>query len=320
MHARTSRRTALLLLSTAGLAWLPAAVTIAQEVPAASTPAIRSTGNACRDSMIRLTRVVSIEFNDQKLEDIVRYLGEITTVQIEALWADDRNVSGLDKERQISLKAERVTALDLIERILDKATDATDSNGSATWQFTEDGTLQIGPRERLNHARRLVAYDINDLLFEYRDKLNSPAFDLNQALQSAGGSGGGGQAPFQNNQQRQQPQEEPRRSKTERADDIVKILIDSVERDQWQNNGGSGATLRVWQGVLLITAPDYIHRQVDGYSFWPASHTSYASLNNRQYVRFDPLPPAMIEKFRKDTQPAIASEKAKTEPKAPDTK
>ncbi len=63
----------------------------------------------------------------------------------------------------------------------------TDAN---TWQLTDYGSLQVGPRSRLNAFKRVEMYDINDLLLEIPDAPNAPEFDLNTVFQATGGSGG----------------------------------------------------------------------------------------------------------------------------------
>jgi hypothetical protein len=41
------------------------------------------------------------------------------------------------------------------------------------------------------------------------------------------------------------------------------VVTDLVEPEQWEENGGSAATIRYFQGGLLENAPGYIHRQLD---------------------------------------------------------
>lgn len=228
---------------------------------ASSTPVVRSTGVPQRDTLIRMTRPVTIKFNEHRLEDVMKFIGEVTGADIETFWTDDKNSVGLDKDAPITLTFEKGTALDLLEKVLDKAT--TDSTGKGnSWQLTDSGTLQVGPKDRLNKFKYVKLYSIADLLIEIPDYNNAPEFDLQSVLQSQ--SGGGGQSLVKDDPQ-------SKLDKTplpERARELQNLLTGLVETDQWAENGGSGATIRFFQGSFIVNAPDYIQRQIEGYPYW----------------------------------------------------
>jgi hypothetical protein len=65
----------------------------------------------------------------------------------------------------------------------------------------------------------------------------------------------------------------------------MRLITQLVEQEEWVDNGGEGGTIRYYNGNLLVNAPDYMHRQINGYSYWP-SYTArrvggqrYVSLN-----------------------------------------
>ncbi len=73
-----------------------------------------------------------------------------------------------------------------MEKVLDKAqTDATGHGNS--WQLTDSGTLQVGPKDRLNKFKYVKLYPIAGLLLEIPDYNNAPEFDLQSVLQSQTG-------------------------------------------------------------------------------------------------------------------------------------
>jgi hypothetical protein len=254
----------------------PTAATAAPTAPGA----IRTTGHPQRDTLVRMMRPVSISLKDTSLEAAFRFVTDVTGADIEIMWADDRNATGLDKEQTISLEFQRGSALTLVERILEKAGDSTGS-GSSTWQLSESGSLQVGPRSRLNQWKRVVLYPINDLLLELPRFGNAPELDLQNVLQQSGqGGGGGGQSPFND----QDEETDPRRPLADRAAEIVDLLQQLVEPEQWVDNGGDGGSMRFFQGSLIVNAPDYMHRQLNGYPYWPKSATRVASTKGRRYV------------------------------------
>jgi len=246
-----------------------------------SQPVIRGTGSPQRDTLVRLQRPITITFADTGLQDVMKFIAEVTGADIETMWADDQNSAGLDKEKTISLKVEKTTGLALIEKVLEKATTESTGSGGNTWQMSESGTLQVGPRERLNKFRRVEIYAVRDLLMELPNYTNAPDFDLSSVLQSSGqGGGGGGQSPFRDKGD-QTANVKPLR---ERIDELQKLLIDLVEPEQWLDNGGDGATIRFYQDTFIINAPDYVHRQLNGYPYWSQRATKIATVKGRRYV------------------------------------
>jgi hypothetical protein len=201
---------------------------------------------------------------------------------------------------------------------------ATDE--SCTWQL-RDGFIEAGSKGALSvpAAREVRMYPVRDLLFEPTYFDNAPDFNLSAALSQGnqqggqgggsgggfggggggfggggggfggggggGGSGGGGGIIGD-------PGEEPeRKSEDEKSEQLMDIIKEQCEPEMWTDNGGDAASMRYYQGVLIIRAPDYIHRQIDGYPFAPkrparvtapssSSSSSSADGGARRYVTF----------------------------------
>ncbi len=257
---------------------------------AQSEATVASTGIPQRDTLQKMLKPVTVEFKDNSLEEVVRFITELTGAEIEPMWIDDTNPQGLDKEKRITnLKANGITALRLLERVLEKASD-DGSSKTNTWQMTEGGAMQIGPKSRLNVDKRLEIYDIADLLLEVPYYGNAPKFDL-QSVLSSGQGGGGGQSPFQESQNSQQQNGRTTignatlRTPAERADDLVKIIQDYVENGEWQDQGGTGGSIKYYApGSLIVNAADYMHRQLNGYRYWPQRLTNATLVNGQRYV------------------------------------
>ncbi len=284
LASRLSSVGSLALLSLVAGSVLTTSAALAQ-----SESTVASSGIPQKDTLTRLLKPVTVEFKEHRLEEVVRFVSELTGAEIEPMWIDDNNPQGLDKEKQITLKANGMSALKLLEKVLEKATD-DGSSKSNTWQMTESGAIQIGPKTRLNVDKRLEIYDIADLLLVVPEYNNVPKFDLQSVLSNSGG-GGGGQSPFQDNQNSQQqggrttigsaqiptPQQ--------RAEDLVKLIEDQVETEQWVTQGGTGGSIKAYpQGTpsaLIINAADYIHREINGYRYWPQRLSNAALLGGR---------------------------------------
>lgn len=281
-------------LSASALLALFAGHALAQTAPAADPKPssqlalsqgtqIRRTGNPQRDTLLALMRPMIVNFQDQRLEDILNFLRESTGAEMDIMWQDDQNAIGLDKEAKVTLNSNGLPALTLIERVLQKA-DAfsgnLQGNNASQWQMADSGEIQIGPKARLNAFKRVEIYDISDMLTELPEFTNAPTFDLQSVLQSSGG-GGGGQSPFQSGAN--QNSTLTSRSLTERTDDLVTLVTRLVEPDQWETAGGDGATVQAYAKTLIVNAPDYVHRQLNGYAYWP--DTPMASANGQVVQR-----------------------------------
>jgi hypothetical protein len=266
-------------LAVASAIGFSAPIASAQQAPPIGSPRTVSTGVPQRDTLMKMTRTITVNFTDQRLQDVIAFIADYTGAQIEPLWADDRNPDGLDKDRTITLRADNISVLRLIDKVLQKSSDGF---SEATWQMADTGEMQIGPKSRLNKFRRVQLYDINDLLMEIPEYADVPRIDLQSVLQSNSG-GGGGQSPFQNAQDNNQNQRRTTERK-EKSQEIIDIITQTVEPEQWVDGGGTGGTIRYWQGTIIVNAPDYMHRQINGYPYWPSRLTQVGYVQNRRYV------------------------------------
>jgi hypothetical protein len=266
------------LLLAAGLA--SGAMGQAGTAPSAAAPtAVPSTGDPTRDNFLRLGRGITIKFEEQRLEDVMTYIGDFTGAELEVLWADAQNADGLDPDQTLTLSAKNVSALTLLEKVLEKAQTEDQEN---TWQLSKYGAIQAGPKSRLNKFKRTEIYDINDLLVEIPRYDEVPTIDLQSVLQS--GQGGGGQSPFRDDNEED---EEDRKSLQDKADEVVALITKIVEPQQWIDNGGDAGSIDQFRGTLIVTAPDYMHRQINGYPWFPSSRTASGMTNGRRWVSLD---------------------------------
>ena len=223
----------------------------------ASFPALAQSEGA--KTLALLTKPITMTVQDARFEDLVEFVHVTTGATIDVAWINDRHSDGLDPEALVSVNAQGAQALALLLHAAAQA--ALDDLDAPTWQLDhETGALQIGPRSRLNQFKRLEIYDIQDMLFALPDYKDVPQLNLNSVIrQGQGGGGGGIFQQAQNEQTQYSPEEE--------AERIMDILRAVIETDEWIDNGGDGAMVRFYQGSLLVSAPDYIHRQINGYDF-----------------------------------------------------
>ena len=289
-----SKMTTALLTMTAGtgIALTTAALAQPPATPAPAGSSQMAPAKTGRENLTRLQKVISVDMKEMKLEDAIRHLTNESEASLDPMWKTGSE-DGLDPEILITFTAKGLDTLSVLEKVLEKASgDAITSDEKATWQISSYGTVQIGPRKALNKSRRTEIYDVSDLLFEVPVYDDVPTIDLAQVLQSSGGGqggggGGGGRSIFgqnggQNGGGNQQRQEQRRQRRVDLVTELKTLITSLAEKDQWEDNGGSGGTMTVYQGNLIVDAPDYMHRAIAGYTWWPAAKPQ--TTKARRYV------------------------------------
>lgn len=94
------------------------------------------------------------------------------------------------------------------------------------------------------------------MIFAIPDFADVPEIDIQAAMQQDKGSAA---VPFQDISQGQEP--EPVRHD---AAEIASLITTFVEPEQWQRNGGEGALMRIWNNQLIVKAPRYVLRGIEG--------------------------------------------------------
>jgi len=212
------------------------------------------------EAVARLCKKVTLDLSDSRLEDVFTFIADASGARLEPLWLDDRTADGLDPDALITLGAKDSALLSLLERILDRSTDGFTE---ATWQMTDEGVVQIGPKSRLNKFAEMRTYDVQDLLWVVPDFRDVPDLDLGSIVQGGGGS----------SQTDIEVEDPGLPSLAERVAQLRDVITANIEPDQWIDNGGDGASIRYYNGVFLVRAPEYIQRQIDGASYWPDEGT-----------------------------------------------
>jgi hypothetical protein len=119
-------------------------------------------------------------------------------------------------------------------------------NQSATWQLRH-GVLDVGLKLPLaTRTAQLESYYIRDLLFKVRN-FTAPE------LGTFDGDGYGGV-------------EDDPSSEEEEIEKIIDLIRTFVEPDLWEENGGP-CSITNYKKTLLVNAPDFVHRQINGYEY-----------------------------------------------------
>jgi len=237
---------------------------------------------------------ITVDFEETPARSTIEYLRTALGINIIGRWNDDRTGFGMDPDTPITVSVRDRPAINVLELILEQA--GADVGEETTWQLRR-GFVEVGTKDRLGSrsARETRYYPIRDLLFEVPNFDNAPDFDLDSALGQGeqgqgggggrggggggggigggGGGGGGGGSGGSGGSGSLfgggASGDIDRMSQADKAELIQDLIRDLVEPDAWEEFGGDQARMRYFEGTLIITAPDYVHRGINGYPFRP---------------------------------------------------
>ena len=227
---------------------------------------------------------LTVNFDQTPARDVFDYLSTTLGVNLIARYSDDTIAHGIDPETPISLSVEDMHALAVLELALEQCATVE----GCTWQLRND-FIEVGTKERLSTptAREIRTYPIDELVFAPTRFNNAPTVGINHLYPGYGGYGGyahpysgrlsggyggyGGGYGGSVGPTTLAPAADQR--KAQRTQEIVNLITETIEPMAWTVNGGDWATIRYRDGSLIINAPDYIHRQIDGYPHVPPPNT-----------------------------------------------
>ena len=234
---------------------------------------------------------VSMKLDDTPAREAIEALLEALGVAVVGRWSDDSVGFGMDPDARITLDLQDVDGLSALEQILEQAAVAEE----CSWQLRH-GFIEVGTKDRLAMpaAREVRIYHIRDFMIE------PPRFGIlgggvqNPRLEKYGGVMIGTPAPTVYDGKESVRRKEPE----DLALEIVEAIVETVEPGRWntgeedddghsvQEYQGAGsstagpaasqparvavpplewASIRLWRDQLIVKAPDFIHRQIDGY-------------------------------------------------------
>jgi type II secretory pathway component GspD/PulD (secretin) len=198
-----------------------------------------------------------VDFAETPLEKALDWVAKASNVRMDIDWPSLEKI-GVNKDTPVTANLSTIRLDHLLDLVVRKV--SPDPTSAAAWEV-QDGILRVASAETINRSTLMVIYDIKDLLIVIRDYSAVPQFDLNSSLQAAssGGGGGGGQSPFQGGTQQTTtggPTQE------ELTDELVRLLTEQVDPDNWRENGGSVGFVSRYKGNLLITQTPKNHRAI----------------------------------------------------------
>jgi hypothetical protein len=244
-----------------------ASFTFADDTPSPATPspvkdsAVSDSHMSGRHALDR--PMPELKFNATPLSDVIDFLADTTNANFSVDWKA-LDAAHVAKDAPVTLRLSgKIPLHKVLDLILKQAA------GDAVLTYHVDaGVIEITSQEADDKVMISRTYPIQDLLFQPTDYTNAPDLSLQTASQGqTGGAGGGGgssgQSLFQGSGS-SGSQQTPTATQKERADEIIKLITDTVKPELWQVNGGT-ATIQFFRGSLIVNAPRSIHELLESH-------------------------------------------------------
>lgn len=226
--------------------------------PTAPTPLVERELDPRGQTLKLMEKRVSLQTAGSSLESILDAIATLSGVKIEGLWSSVGGDGGLVRDQELAMTLTNVTVRAALDKLAERLESAS-SGGPTTWQVLSDGRLQFGTKARLDRYQELRSYDLRDVAGDTPQFLGAPKFNFNAALEQGRGNGGSIIGESQAGERR-------RSSKGDELEKMRELLLDTVESEQWVERGGSGGTIRIYNGTMLVRAAPYVHRALGGIS------------------------------------------------------
>jgi hypothetical protein len=237
------------------------------QVGTSSEPPPPPTGTASTLELLN-QRIPEVLFEELPLEQVMEFIADFTQMNVVVRWQILED-AGIERDKAITIKVRNVRLRQVLWLIMNEA-GGTDLRLA----YRASGNmLVLSTEEDLGEEKLVKVYDVSDLLVRPPRFTNALQLDATQALQQAaqgsqsgqGGGGGGGQGLFGGQGGSQQSQRDDERDGAGAGmQELLQLIVDTVEPDSWVQNGGLG-TIQPFGNVLVVRNSILVHQRLSGY-------------------------------------------------------
>ncbi|HSZ59162.1 MAG TPA: hypothetical protein VK797_26210 [Tepidisphaeraceae bacterium] len=216
-------------------------------------------------------RLPELKFQGVTLNDAIDFLRDVTGANITVNWKA-LEAGGVTRDSMVNLHLSGISLRKALDLVLNEA-----AGGDSITYFVDDGVIEITTRDIADHQMVTRVYDVQDLLMEVPDFTNAPQFALDASQNQGGGGGGSGQLGqgggsggisvtntlFSGGGQSLTQNRNLGKTKAQRAQDLVDLIEAVINPDIWKDNGGT-ASIRYFNGMLVVTAPRSVQEAIGG--------------------------------------------------------
>jgi hypothetical protein len=191
------------------------------------------------------------------LGDAIDFIRDISGVNLHVNWKalEQENVTA---DTPVNINLRSVPLRKALNLLLSEA-----SGTDALTYYVDQGVVEITTREMADKKVYTKVYPIQDLTMDVPD-FAGPDFSLQSASdQSQSGGGGGGGLFGQSGNSSRDKEKENTTTRDQRGEQLAELVMESVRPEIWAANGGT-ATIRYFNGNLIVTAPRSVHEAIGG--------------------------------------------------------
>lgn len=205
-------------------------------------------------------RLPDVKLQNVSLADSIEFIRDVSGANVVVNWRA-LEAAGVSKDTPINVRLNGVSLRKVLATVLNEA-----GGGTALAYVVEDNVIEITTQEIADRQMFMRIYPIEDLLLEIPNFDNAPDFNLSSTNKGGGGgqgssSGGGSGGLFDN--QSGSKDKEVTKTRDEKAQEIITLIIETIRPEVWRENGGT-ASIRFFNGSLVVTAPLSIHELIGG--------------------------------------------------------
>lgn len=246
----------------------------------ALVPAAHSARAADFESTIPARQALRMTLREVKVENVslakvMRFLQDTSGANIVVRWKTLEAIN-VTKDTPITLEVSNLSLRKVLQLVLDQAA----VNANLVWTIDEN-VIEITTQEETDKRMLTRVYVVDDLVMPAnRNQIQPPTLGLGSSQTystgtggaggggglglgggAGGGAGGGGLFP---NLQQQNNQGGGEKSDTEKAgQELVSLIMSTIRPNIWKENGGN-ASIRFFQGKLIVTAPVSVQEAIGG--------------------------------------------------------
>ncbi|MEM7681059.1 MAG: hypothetical protein AAF288_03800 [Planctomycetota bacterium] len=256
-----------------GGAWAPAP-SLAQPAPTAPDLAVPDRPTA-----------ISLELNQTPLRTALDGFARVSGRNVAVVWSALQR-EGVDPEAPVSIRVAGASPTAVLRLMLDQAEDLAGppplgpdglpmpaARVRLLAEPTTDGGYEIMTRAMANRQTEVRVYPLGDL------GVDVPTFIAPTLGISTGSGSGSGGSRIELDVDTTDDRDEDRQGRRP-GDDVAELIRQSVEPELWRANGGSVASVAVYQNSLVIRAPAYVHRRI-GVGQAPPDRYAAPSVNGK---------------------------------------
>ncbi len=206
-------------------------------------------------------RIEEVAFEEAPLDQVMEWLGTLTPMQVFPRWQTLED-AGVERDKPISMNVRDLRLSQVLWMLMKEA-----GGPDVVLAYRASGELlTISTADDLGEERVTRVYDVADLLVRVPTIQNRMSIDLSQLSQQSGqGGGGGGQSIFgQGGGQRDEQDNRGREGDNQDIDELIGLIIQTVEPDSWDENGGRG-TIHAYNKLLVVYNNILVHQKLGGY-------------------------------------------------------